>query len=183
MDLQCSTTCMPAKPGAVSLSMFLMPAVWSVPPHLTSSPTLFTIYINITTHLTQQTDISWYWPKPGGTDQTSSTIFSSSLSHQISKIKVDDLQHVSTSVQYNSFLSQTKSENTPKAILARSARNKRVLNYILCAAPNMLYNCPYRVDKSTSSQEGDKSDLFRYWCFVEFIKYFCTFAQLLFAFI
>ena len=69
------------------------------------------------------------------------------------------MQHVSMSVQYNSFLSQTKSENTPKAILARK---KRVLNYILCAAPNMLYNCPYRVDKSTSSQEGDRSDLFRY---------------------
>ena len=66
---------------------------------------------------------------------------------------------VSMSVQYNSFLSQTKSENTPKAILAR---NKRVLNYILCAAPNMLHNCPYRVDKFTLSQEGDKSDLFRY---------------------
>ena len=69
------------------------------------------------------------------------------------------MQHVSMSVQYNSFLSQTKSENTPKAILAR---NKRVLNYILCAAPNMLHNCPYRVDKFTLSQEGDKSDLFRY---------------------
>ena len=69
------------------------------------------------------------------------------------------MQHVSMSVQYNSFLSQTKSENTPKAILARK---KRVLNYILCAAPNMLYNCPYRVDKSTSSQEGDRIDLFRY---------------------
>ena len=69
------------------------------------------------------------------------------------------MQHVSMSVQYNSFLSQTKSENTPKAILARK---KRVLNYILCAAPNMLYNCPYRVDKTTLSQEGDRSDLFRY---------------------
>ena len=59
------------------------------------------------------------------------------------------------SVQYNSFLSQTKSENTPQ-------KQYRVLNYILCAAPNMLYNCPYRVDKTTLSQEGDRSDLFRY---------------------
>ena len=78
-------------------------------------------------------------------------IISSNLQNQSWRLA---MQSVCMSVNYNLFLSQTKSENTPKS-----------MNQCL-ELPNMLYNCPYRVYKSTSSQEVDKSDLFRYSCWI-----------------
>ena len=54
-----------------------------------------------------------------------STIFCSSLFIKSPKSK---LTTCNATCQYNLFLSQTKSEDTPQSILARTARNKHVLS-------------------------------------------------------